>query len=146
MKLTSIKDPWISKEKFDYVLNVKNRVSREKWIEFINMNNDYFTWVEDTQEGRRTLENIDNVPENFREGELIRLNKSQALAEYNQAKKYFEVVIDFNNKIGIISTTFTKPINRNQIVLLLRMANYLDAFLLNNGTQVIDEKLLANLT
>jgi hypothetical protein len=102
--------------------------------------------VENTADGIETKKRINEVPENFREGILLKLQKQQALAELNQKKGWYEIVLDFHRDFGIVSTTFMKPITKEHLRRLLDMANYLDAYLLNNGNEIIDEKFLENLT
>ena len=143
--LRQIKDPWIAKEKFDYVGNVKQKLSQEKWAEFMHKNLDYYIWLENTEEGKETLANIDKVPIDFRESILKGHNKSKAYAEFNTKKKYYEVIVAFNPDLGVIGTTFQKPITKAHLRRLLDMANYLNAYLLNNGNEIIDENVIESL-
>jgi hypothetical protein len=142
MVLSQIKDPWIAKEKFDYVGNVKEKLLQEKWAEFIDKNADYYTWLENTDEGKNTLANIDKVPDDFREAILKSHNRSKVYAEFNSKKKHYEVILAFNPDLGVIGTTFQKPITKGHLRRLLDMATYLDAYLLNNGKEIIDEKFI----
>lgn len=144
MKIKNIKDPSIAKEKYDYRLNIKEHVSYDKWVEFINYKNDYFTWLEDTEEGKKTLENIDKIQIAFKEGILKGHNKQKACAEFNFKKGYYEVIVQYNEKYGHISTTFMKPVNEKHIRILLDMAKNLNAYLLNNGNEIIEESILEN--
>lgn len=141
-----IKDPSIAKEKFDYRLDIKNPISYDKWVEFIELNSNYFTWRENTDEGKQTLADIDKVAESFREGILEGHNKKRAYAEFNEKKGYFELYIDFVEKFGKISTTFQKSITKDHLRMLLDMANHLDAYLLSNGTEIIDERVIESLS
>ena len=142
MNIKNIKDPSIAKEKFDYRLKIKEHLPYERWVEFINSKSDYFTWLEDTVEGKETLKNIEKIPESFREGVLKGHNKLKACAEKKKKKGYYEFIIQYNKKFGHVSTTFMKPIEKEHLKLLLEMAKYLDAYLLNNGTEIIDENVL----
>lgn len=143
--MKKIKDPEISKEKFRNFDEVKTKLDKNLWIDFINSNSDYFTWFEDTQEGINLKNNLDKVPKDFMEKTLSSLNKTRVYAEYNKKKKFFEVTIYFSIEYGIIYTTFQKKITKKHLYKLLEMANYLDALLLNNGTQIIDEKVIEDL-
>ncbi len=140
-----ISDPTIAKDKYSNRRNLTKRVSYEKWVEFIESHQDYFTWLEDTQEGKQTLANLHQVPESFRNGILRSHNKNRAFAEFNEKKGYYEIYVDFIERFGTISTTFQKPVNKNHLRILFEMANYLDAYLLNNGTEIIDEGFLDSL-
>jgi len=132
----------IAKEKYQFSTGIKSKVSKKKWIEFIEMNSGYFTWLEDTKAGKDTLSTLDKVPESFREGVLKGHFKSQACAEFNAKKKYYEVIVDFIDDYGKVATTIMKPITKAHLRRLLDMANYLDAYLLNNGNEIIDDKFI----
>lgn len=145
MKIKNIKDLWISKEKFDYILNVKNKIEYEKWVWYVDNNKKYFTWYENTQRGIEAKSKIDEVPEDFRDDVLTSLNKKKAYAEFNNKKGLYEIIISFNQNTGVISTTFMKKITKQHLIMLLEMANYLDAYLLNTGKTIIDEKVIEEL-
>ena len=145
MELKRIIDPSIAKEQYEQTYHITNKLSYEKWVEYIETYKDYYVWYEDTSDGIHLKNNINKVPENFREGILLKLNKQQALAEYSEKKGYYCVIIDFHRDYGKISTTFQKKITKKHLYRLLEMANYLDALLLNNGTEVIDEKTIESL-
>ncbi len=145
MNKKAIKDPWISKEKFDYISHVKNKLSYEKWIEYIDAHQDYFTWYEDTKNGIFEKANIDKIPKDFKEKVLKNLDKTEVQAEFNKKKDYYEIVINYNRELGIIGTTFMKPITKEHLRRLLDMANYLDAHLLNHGDEIIDKKVIESL-
>lgn len=137
-----IRDPWIAKEKFKSISMIKNKLSHEKWIEFIEANQDYFTWYENTKEGIYELNHLDQIPEAFKEQSIRLLNKRKAFAEYNSKKGFHEIIIDFNEVHGLIGTTFQKRIRKEHLQMLLNMANYLDAYLLNGGNKIIDVKFI----
>ena len=140
-----IKKLWIAREKFNNILHIKNKLSYHKWIEYIDNHQDYFVWYEDTEDGIHIKNNIDKVPDDFIGKTLLSLNKRKALAEFNNKKGYYEVVIGFNDELGTISTTFMKRIKKEHLRRLLDLANYPDALLLNNGTKIMDEKVIEGL-
>lgn len=141
--MKKIKDPWIAKEKFVNINLNKQKLDFNKWVEFIENDKDYFIWYEETLDGIHLLENLDKVPTWARDG-ILNSFKGKALAEYNN-KGYYEIVFTFNKELNVISTTFMKRISQKHLYRLLEMANYLDALLLNNGTEVIDEKTIESL-
>lgn len=145
MKLKEIKDPSIAKEKFDYISNVKNKLEYGKWVAYMDAHQDDYTWYENTIDGIYMKNNIDKVPENFREGELLSLSKHQVFSEFNSKKGYYEIRIVFNDKTGVIGTTFMKSISRAHVAKLIELANHMGAYLLNDGTDIIDEKVLERL-
>lgn len=143
--MKKIKDPEISKEKFKTLDNVKNKLEHNLWIDFINSNLNYYTWYEDSPDGINLKNNINKVPQDFKEKALNSLNKTKVYAEYNEKKGYYEIILNFNIEYGIVYTTFQKKITKKHLYRLLEMANYLDALLLNNGTEVIDEKIIESM-
>ena len=140
-----VKDPWIAKETFNFVFEITKKLNYDLWVEFVTNNNHYFEWKEDTESGVELLKNVGLFSDEFRQSILGGLNKTQACAEFNIHKGYYEVIFTFNKQFGIISTTFQKKIKPHQLRMLLDMANYLDAYLLNNGTEIIDEKYIEKL-
>lgn len=144
MKIKDIQDPTIAKEIYEQARFIKDKLSYEKWVEFIDKHQDYFTWEDDTQDGINRKNNIDKIPEWAREG-ILNSYKSKALAEFNIKKGWYEIVLAFHKDLGIITTTFQKPIREKHLFILLNLANYLDAFLLKDGTEIIDEKVIEKL-
>ena len=140
-----IKDPWIAREKFDNISNIQMKLSHQRWVEYIDAHLDYYTWYENTESGIYSKNNINKVPENFLEKALHRLNKAEVQAEFNNKKGYYEIIINFNDKLNIIGTTFMKPVKKEHLIRLLEMANYLDAYLLNHGNEIIDAKVIESL-
>jgi hypothetical protein len=72
-------------------------------------------------------------------------HKVRVLAEFNVKKGWHEVDLAFHGDFGIITTTFQKSITKEHLRRLLDMATYLDAYLLNNGNEIIDEKVIESL-
>ena len=142
MNMQSIKDPFIAREVFENVSKVTNKLDYEKWVYYINNNLNYYIWYENTKEGKNLKENLSEVPPSFLNKIVNSLNKRKVLAEYNEKKGFYEVVISFNEVYGIINTTFQKRITKDHLSRLFEMANYLDALLLVGGKKVIDEKFI----
>lgn len=133
MKTVFIKDPVIAKERYESLYRITNKLSKDRYIEFVEKNSNYFTWLEDTTDGKEALRDINSIPESFREGFLKAHNKTHACAEFNFKKKYYELTLNFNDEFGIIASTFQKKIT----------SKYLDALLLNGvNKEVIDEKVI----
>ncbi|MBB1140666.1 hypothetical protein [Myroides sp. WP-1] len=141
MKINNIKDPCISKETFEQARFVHNKLSYEKWVDYIDKHQDYFIWEDDTPDGIYRRNNIAKIPEWAREG-ILNSYKSKAFAEFNVKKGWYEIVFEFHKDLGIITTTFQKPINKKHLLTLLDLANYLDALLLKDGKEIIDENVI----
>jgi uncharacterized protein YozE (UPF0346 family) len=144
MRLKNIKDPSIAKEIYEQAKFVKHKLSYKKWVEYIDAHQDYFTWEDDTPDGIYRKNNIDKIPEWAREG-ILNSCKSKALAEFNKRKGWHEIILAFHGDFGIITTTFQKAITKEHLKILLSLANYLDALLLNHKNEIIDEKVIEGL-
>lgn len=144
MKIKDIKDPSIAKDIYDQARFVSNKLSYEKWVEYIDNHQDYFSWEDDTPDGIYRRNNIDKIPEWAREG-IINSYKAKALAEFNDKKGWHEISLAYHKDFGIITTTFQKSIKKKQLLILLDLANYLDALLLKDGKEIIDKKLIEEL-
>jgi hypothetical protein len=142
--LKGVKDPSIAKEKYEQARFVQNKLSYEKWTEYIDNHQDYFIWEDDTPDGIYRRTHIDEYPEWFREG-ILNSHKVRVYAEYNKKKGWHEIDLAFHRDYGIITATFQKRIKKEHLRRLLDMANYLDAYLLNNGKTIIDEKVIESL-
>src|SRR5687767_6839388 len=141
-----IKDPWIAKEKFQNISNIKTSLDHHRWVEFIENNKDYFVWEKDTDGGKYILAHIEEVPESFRERRRYALlNKMKALAEFNKKKGYHEIVFSFNEDLHVIGTTFMKRIKKEHLERLLKLADHMEAMILDNGTKIIDATYLNTL-
>ncbi|WP_269222515.1 hypothetical protein [Flavobacterium sp. IMCC34518] len=144
-KLNAIKDPDIAMEKYEQSRLIKTKLDYKKWIEYVDSNQDYYTWYENTQSGIETKNRIDEVPEDFRDGVIDSLNKMKVCAEYNSKKGWYEIIIDFHIDYGVIHTTFMKKITKEHLKRLLDMADYLNAYLLNSRKTIIDKKVIDEL-
>jgi hypothetical protein len=139
--MKKIKDPWIAKEQFSNLNLIKERLDYDKWVKYIEKNSNYYVWYENTIDGIYLRENIDKVPEWAREG-ILNSSKEKVLAEFNNKKGYYEIVLQFNKEFGVISSTYMRKITKEHLMRLLEMANYLNGFLLNNGNEIIDERII----
>ena len=99
--LKSIKDPTISKVKYKWLSEIDNKLDYKQWVKYVDDHQDYFTWYENTLSGLEIINRIDEVPEDFRERELISLNKKQAYAEFNNEKGWYEIILIFHTGYGI---------------------------------------------
>jgi hypothetical protein len=145
MNLIKIKYLDIAKNKINFAINNNEELDYFRWVEYIMQHSDYFIWKEDTKEGKQTLVNIDKVPENFRERVLRGLNKMGCNAEYNNLKGYYDVNVGFLFEYNRISINFERKVTINDLKRFLDMANYLNAYLLNNGMEIIDERVIESL-
>ena len=144
IKIKSNKNLAIAREKYNNPLSISKKLSFEKWVEYINIHQEYFTWEDDSADGIYRKNNIDKIPEWANEG-ILNSQKGKALAEFNKKKGWYEVVLSFHKDLGIITTTFQKKIEKKHLLHLLELANYLDALLLIDGKTVIDQQFIEEL-
>lgn len=140
-----VKNPWIAKEKFENISKDSNQLEYNKWVEFIDNNNDYFIWVENTESGKDTLANLDRIPKSFVEGIVNSYTKKKAYAEFNSEKGNYEIVVQFNEDLNVIGTTFMKDIQRHHLEKLNDLARHMNAQLLNNSQTIISDEYISSL-
>jgi hypothetical protein len=145
MNLKKIKNLDIAKRQFDFATENTQELDYSKWVEFIMNHVDYYVWKEDTIEGKEILSNVDKIPESFRTRVLKAYNKRTACAEFDTKKGLYNVLVTFRSEYNRIGITFEKIPTIGDIKIFLKMANHLDAFLLNNGTEIIDEGIVEQL-
>ncbi len=141
-KLTFLR---IDKNKFDPVRDGKGSIDYQKWVEYINDNQDTFVWIEDTEDGKHTLENIDTIPEKFQKHALALLNKVRCEAKFNPKKNYYDISVGCSEGSGRVTITFERRPKIEEIRIFLDMAKHLDAMLLYRGKTIIDEKVIEEL-
>ena len=108
-------------------------IDYKKWIDFIESHKDYFIWYEDTEEGKKIRERIDEFSQRVKEGILYKLNKTNVYCTKKLSKNSWDCIISYNieNNISVhLEKKITKPIAE----ILLEMANYLEAKI------IIDDK------
>jgi hypothetical protein len=144
MKLNKIRDLDISKEKYEWVNDVKIKVDYKKWVEFIDNNQDYFIWYENTKDGIHRKNNLDKIPENYRDGFILKLNKLNAFSNYNEKEKYYENRVRYHRDFGIIMIDFESKPRKKDLEICIKMAEHLEAYLLIDGKKIITRKDLEN--
>lgn len=137
----------IAKEPYELgEYNSNSKIEYLKWVDFIDNHPEEFIWNENTNSGRETLANIDKVPDNFKERVLISLNKGACYKEYDHKKKYYNINIGYNFIDNRVSIGFERTPKLEDLKIFVEMAKHLDALLLKDGTEIIDEKMIESLT
>jgi hypothetical protein len=116
-----------------------------RWVDFIDLHSEDFIWKENTKSGMEILQNIENVPEKFRERVLISLKKSACYKEFDSKKGYYNIHLGFNFINNRINIGFERTPKPEDLRFFLEMACYLDALLLKNGNKIIDERVIESL-
>lgn len=145
MKLTKSTSFTIAKDKIKNVFTKLEPLNYERWVEFIDNNQDFFIWNENTEEGKKTLENINEVSEGyFRERVLASLNKGACSSEFNTKKDVYNIRISINNVNNWITINFARTPKLKDLSIFIEMVEYLDAYLLINDKKIITKEDLEN--
>lgn len=145
MDIKKIKDLTIAKEKFDPFDGPKLPLDYEKWVKYIENNKSYYTWAEDTENGKIALANIDKVPEWAKVNVLASYNKGRCYAEYNDKKLYYDVIVTFYEELNKVQIDFEKTISKKDLQKAFDMAKSLNALLLHNRKEIITENMINQL-
>jgi len=145
MKIEHNSNIIIAKNKMTNANTVLERLDYQKWIGFVENHSDIFTWKENTTEGIQIIKDIDNVPEDFKERVLASLNKISCYANFNKQKKTYDIYAGFNSKFNWITISFASTLKLEDLRVFVEMANHLDALLLKDGTDIIDERVIDSL-
>lgn len=92
------------------------------------------------------MSTIDKVPESFRERIFVSLNKASYFKEFDQKKGFYNINVSINKVDNWISINFGRLAKIEDLRIFIEMANYLDAYLLMDGTTIIDENSLQDLS
>jgi hypothetical protein len=118
----------------------------DKWVDFVDKNQNEFIWYEKTKSGLETAANIDKVPKDFKEGVIASLKKISCFKEFDEKKGYYNINCGFSSRNNWISIGFERTPKLEDLKIFVEMAKYLDALLLKDGKQIIDEKMIESLT
>ena len=146
MKLTKNTNFRIAKGFLDDVFTKGAPLEYDKWVEFVDNHSDYFIWNENTDEGKKSLQNIDNVPEDFKERVLASLNKGGCFAEFDGQRNIYNISVGINKEYNWITIQFARTPKLEDLKIFVEMAKHLNAFLLKDGKEIIDEKMIESLT
>ena len=135
----------IDKQSFDFIRSDYGSIDYQKWVEYINDNQDFFTWYENTESGKYILNSIDTIPEKFQEIALASLNKVRCEAKFNPKKNYYDISVSCSEITQRVTIMFERRPKIEEIRMFLDMAKHLDAMLLYRGKRIIDEKVIEEL-
>ena len=107
-------------------------IDYKKWIDFIESHKDYFIWYEDTEEGKKIRERIDDFSPRVKEAVLYKLNKTNVYCTKKLSKNFGDCIVKY--AINEVSVSLEKKITKPIAEILLEMANYLEAKI------IIDDK------
>lgn len=123
----------------------RSNINYAKWVNFIDSKPNDFIWYENTTDGLEVLQNIDKVPLNFRERTLKGLNRYSCFKEFDKKKGYYNINVGFNDLDNLVSIGFERTPKLEDLKIFVEMAKHLDALLLKDGKEIIDEKMIESL-
>lgn len=115
-----------------------------KWKNYIDISN-LFVWFENTKDGQEILSKINIIPEDFKESFLSLFNYSSCYRDWNTKDNIYNVGVVFHKELRRITVSFEKKITVEDLKLFLEMANHLEALLLKDGKEIIDEEAIKTL-
>ena len=145
MKLTKNTNFRIAKGLLDDVFKKTPPLDYNKWVNFIDDNSDFFIWNEHTEEGKKSLQNINNVPDDFKDRILESLNKGGCFAEFDEQRKLYNISLGINKEYNWITIQFARTPQLKDLKIFVDMAKHLDALLLKDGKEIINEKTIDSL-
>lgn len=137
MKFTKRSRFKIAKNKIPKANTILEPLDYESWVKFIDNNQDFFIWKENTEEGKKTLKNINEISEDFRERVLASLNKGACSAEFNTKKDVYNIRVSINNVNNWVTINFARTPKLEDLKIFVEMAENLDAYLLINDKKII---------
>jgi hypothetical protein len=128
---------YIAKNMMTSVSTKNQPLDREKWREFIDNNQNEFIWYEKTKSGIEALENLAQVPEDFKKRVIASLNKVSCFKEFDEKTESYNIDCSFSSANNWISIGFERTPKIEDLKIFLEMATHLDALLLKDGTEII---------
>ena len=98
-----------------------------------------------TKSGLEAFENLDKVPKDFKDGVIASLKKIICYKEFDDKKGYYNINCSFSSANNWVSIGFDRIPKLQDLKIFLEMANHLDALLLKDGTEIINEKVIEDL-
>jgi predicted transcriptional regulator len=129
----------IAKDKFKLLgEKPKERIDYNKWVEFINNHNDDFIWYEDTEQGKRVKERIDEFSEKAKKAVLYSLDKTNAYSTKKIAKNPSDLVVTYSTNEEMITINIEKKMTKDVAEILLEMAKFVDGKLIIGGNKELE--------
>ena len=123
----------IGRNSFIIIQKEDKNIDYQKWIIFIENHKNFFIWYEDTEDGKKVMERIDEFSDRIKRGILYKLNRTNVYCTKELSKNSWDCIISYNTENNI-SVHLEKKITKKIAEVLLKMANYLEAKI------IIDDK------
>lgn len=123
----------IGRNSFIIIQKEDENIDYQKWIIFIENHKNFFIWYEDTEDGKKVMERIDEFSDRIKRGILYKLNRTNVYCTKELSENSWDCIISYNTENNI-SVHLEKKITKKIAEVLLKMANYLEAKI------IIDDK------
>lgn len=127
----------VGRNSFIKIKKEEENIDYKKWIIFIENHKNYFVWYEDTDDGKKVAERLDEFSDRIRGGVLYKLNKTNVYSTKELSKNSWDCIISYNTEKDI-SVHLEKKITKKIAKILLDMANFLDAKIIVNGNKELE--------
>lgn len=124
----------INRNSFISIKREKDKIDYHKWIDFINNHKNLFIWYEDTEQGKKVKERINEFSEWTKEAVLYKLNKSNVYCTKELSENHSDFILKYDMNNNKISVHLEKKITKKIAEVILNMAKYLGAII------IIDDK------
>lgn len=145
MKFTKNTPLLIVKDKKYSFFHKPSHLDYSKWVDYIDSHKNIFVWREETSLGHSIMNNINEYSPEIKIRVLRSLNKLACYFHFNPKGKHYFVNINFDPDENIIFIGFERKPNKNDLLILLDMANHLDANLLYGHTKIINKEVIDSL-
>lgn len=146
MKITRNDILAIAKRKYSLISETTiDEIDYANWVKFIEIHRDCFIWYENTADGIEASRNINKVPDWAKERVLYSLNKKRVYCTNKIMDKPSDLVISYSESEKRVGISLERNLNKKVGEILLSMAKHLDALLLKDGTEIIDEETIKRL-
>ncbi|MGL1889437.1 MAG: hypothetical protein OCD76_23180 [Reichenbachiella sp.] len=146
MKLKRRSNITIAKSLMPTANTVLEPLDYQKWKYFIENHSDYFIWNEDTAEGKRIIEKINEFSERLKVKVLATLNKGICFSELNNVTEKYNISVTFYEELNWVAIQFSRTPKPKDLQIFVKMAASLDAHLLIDGTTIINDRTLIELS
>ena len=134
----------IGRNSFIIIQKEDENIDYQKWIIFIENHKNFFIWYEDTEDGKKVMERIDEFSDRIKRGILYKLNRTNVYCTKELSKNSWDCIISYNTENNI-SVHLEKKITKKIAEILLKMANYLEAkIIIDDKKEFISLKLKNN--
>ena len=91
----------IGRNSFIIIQKEDENIDYQKWIIFIENHKNFFIWYEDTEDGKKVMERIDEFSDRIKRGILYKLNRTNVYCTKELSKNSWDCIISYNTENNI---------------------------------------------